>query len=153
MKKSVRIHSLLPSTRYEQRRDVSHRCTGAEVHFRISRQYAIRLHQPGQSAGMQRISAAQRDETRCFIFLSLPPPFFINRVENLTEAASKKHEGGRRWIKWRYVRVDRNREVETGSRQRYVLSPPLFLPFSRESQFSLRPAGHGSIAVGETNRR
>jgi len=65
-----------------------------EVHFRISRQYSIRLHQLGQSMRTQRISAARLDETHVPFFF-----FFINRVENLTghaEAVSKKRRGKNR---------------------------------------------------------
>lgn len=102
----------------------------------------------GENAANQR-SAAWRDSHVSFFFC------FINRVENLTgKRSQKKHEkGGRNGIKRRYVRVGWNREVETGSRRRCVLSPPLFLPFSRESQFSLQPTGHGSIDEGETSQR
>lgn len=102
----------------------------------------------GENVANQR-STAWRD-TRMFLFF-----FFINRVENLTglAEASLESEEGKKWIKRHYTtaRVGRNRKVESGSRQRYTLSPPLFL--SRGSQFSLQPSGHGSIAEGKTSRR
>lgn len=151
MKKSVRESTIryFVSIHYEQKRNVSHRCVGAEVHFRISRQYPIRLHQLGQSTRRSgesaRRDATRRDETRMFLF------FLFYQSRGKFDGARKSTRGRGKQIKRIYTtaRVDRNREVETGSRQRYTLSfPLLFLSFSRESQFSLQPSGHGSIAGG-----
>lgn len=104
----------------------------------------------------ERGESVQRGATRfaCFFF------FFLSIAQKIWRG-SRKHglekvqEEGEKRIKRRYTtaRVGRNREVETGSRQRYILFPPLFLSFSRESQFSLQPTGHGSIVEGETTSR
>lgn len=86
-----------------------------------------------ENAANQR-SAARRDS-------HVSSFFYINCVENLTGLAKarprKSTREGEKRIKRRYTtaRVDRNREVETRSRQLYSISPALSLVFARKSIF------------------
>ena len=106
---------------------------------------------PVDENAANQCSAAWRDSCSFFLFLYQSRGKFDGAC-----GSGFKKEKRKKQIKRGYTYcsvVGRNREIETRSRQRYTLFSLLFLSFSRESQFSLQPTGHGSITKGETSRR
>lgn len=136
MRKSVKVSLfLLPlltstSTHYARSRDISHQCTEAEVHLRISRQYPIRLHQLDQSARMRWISAVRRGSRVSFLSIA----WKIWRGSRKRSRKKNAREGKRiktdKTAICTTTRRPEHREVETGSRQRYTLSISLSLSLS-----------------------
>lgn len=126
-------------------------CAGdAEVHFRISRQYPTRSHQPGP-IGENAANQRARLVARVFLFYQSRGKFDGARGSGLKKAGCRG--GGEKRMKTAIytacARVGRNGEVETGTRQRDILylSPvpssfPLPLPPPPPSQKSIFVTAH-----------